>query len=126
MNDLLRAYGNFDVSAGIFSLIAELHIKHELISGYIKPFFKGIQVYDRRKDKDQAIFHQLYERVMDGVTNILENRSRREVATKILISGPAGNPETSTWQIVSGLVKNAFFKAMLPTFEKSGNRGKQP
>jgi len=35
---LLRAYGNFDVSGGIFSLASELLIKNDAISGYIKPF----------------------------------------------------------------------------------------
>ena len=44
MNDVLRAYGNFDVSAGFFSLITELHVKNDKISGYMKPFFKEIKV----------------------------------------------------------------------------------
>lgn len=118
MNDLLRAYGNFDVSAGAFSLTSELHVKNNAISGYIKPFFKDIKVYDRRKDKGQGIFHQAYEMLIGGVAKLLENRSRQEVATKANITGSLKNPETSTWQIVVELIKNAFFKAILPSFEK--------
>jgi hypothetical protein len=60
----------------------------------------------------------MYEMMVGGVAKILENRSQQEVATKADISGPVGNPETSTWQIVIRLIKNAFFKAILPTFEK--------
>jgi Domain of Unknown Function (DUF748) len=118
MNDLLRAYGNFDVSAGAFSLTSELHVKNNAISGYIKPFFKDIKVYDRRKDKGQGIFHQAYEMLIGGVAKLLENRSRQEVATKADITGSVDKPETSTWQIVVELIKNAFFKAILPSFEK--------
>jgi Domain of Unknown Function (DUF748) len=118
MNDLLRAYGDFDVSAGVFSLVTELHIKNDAISGYIKPFFKGMKVYDRLKDKGRGVFHQMYEMMIGGVAKILENRPHQEVATKADIKGSVGNPETSTWQIVGELIKNAFFKAILPSFDK--------
>jgi len=121
MNDLLRAYGNFDVSAGTFSLVTELHIKDDAISGYIKPFFKEMKVYDRRKDRGQGFGHQMYEMLVGGVASLLENRSQQEVATKTDISGPVGNPETSTWQIIAELIKNAFFKAILPIFEKEAS-----
>ena len=118
MNDVLRAYGDFDVSAGVFSLVTELHVKNGAISGYIKPFFKDMKVYDKRKDKDQGLSHQMYEMLVGGVAFILENRSHQEVATKIDIKGRANHPETSTWQIVGELIRNAFFKAILPSFEK--------
>ncbi len=118
MNNVLRAYGNFDVSAGIFSLVTELHVRNRRISGYIKPFFKDMKVYDRRKDRERGFGHQMYEMLVGGVAKLLQNRSQHEVATKADISGPVGNPETSTWQIVGQLIKNAFFKAILPSFEK--------
>ncbi len=118
MNNLLRAYGDFDVSAGSFSLVTELHVKDDRVSGYIKPFFQDMIVYDRRKDKDKPIAHQAYEMLVGGVAMILENRSRQQVATKVDISGPLEHPQTSSWQMLVELVKNAFFKAILPKFEK--------
>ncbi len=118
MNDVLRSYGDFDVSGGIFSLVTELHVKDDKITGYIKPFFKDMKVYDGRKDKEQGTLHQMREIVIGGVATLLENRKHQEVATKVDISGPASKPETSTWQIVVELFKNAFFKAILPSFEK--------
>ena len=60
----------------------------------------------------------MYEMMIGGVATILENRPHQEVATKADIKGSVGNPETSTWQIVGELIKNAFFKAILPNFEK--------
>jgi hypothetical protein len=126
LNDVLRSYGNFDVSAGIFSLVTELHVKNNKISGYVKPFIKDVKVYDKRKDKDQGIAHKLYEKLVGGVATLLENRTRQEVATKVIVSGPVSNPETDTWQIVGALLKNAFFKAILPTFDKEATgKGKR-
>lgn len=121
INDVLRSYGNFDVSAGIFSLVTELHVKNDTITGYIKPFFKDIKIYDKRRDENQGVFHQLYEKAIGGVATILENRTRQEVATRAAISGSVSNPKTSTWQIVGQLIKNAFFKALLPTFDINRN-----
>lgn len=118
MNDLLRAYGNFDVSAGVFSLVMELHVKNDAIDGYIKPFFKDMKVYDRRKDKGKGTLQKVYEMLVGGVAKLLENQPREEVATKADISGPLENPEISTWRIIVELIRNAFFKAILPRFEK--------
>ncbi|GFO62409.1 DUF748 domain-containing protein [Geomonas paludis] len=119
LNDLLRSYGNFDVTAGTFSLVTELHVKNNRVDGYIKPFFKDMKVYDRRQDKNKGFFHRVYEMLVGGVAKLLENKPRDQVATKADISGPLKNPKTSTWQVVVELIKNAFIKAILPTFERN-------
>jgi hypothetical protein len=118
MNDLLRAYGNFDVTAGLFSLYSELSVKSGRVEGYIKPLFRDIKVYDARQDHEKSLFHKLYEGLVGGLAKLLENTPREEVATRTEISGALKNPQTSTWQTVVNLVKNAFFKAILPGFEK--------
>jgi len=116
MNDLLRAFGNFDVVAGEFNLYSELNVEKGRISGYLKPLFKDMKVYDHRQDSEKAVFHQLYEGLVEGVQALLQNRSG-EVATKATVSGPASQPNTSTWQIILRLLENAFVKAILPGFE---------
>jgi hypothetical protein len=118
LNNLLRAYGDFDVSAGVFAFVTELHVKNGRISGYVKPFFSGMDVYDRRKDSERGLVHQAYEMMVGSVAWILQNRPNHQVATRADISGSVGNPETSGWQIALELIKNAFFKAILPGFEK--------
>jgi hypothetical protein len=118
MNNLLRTYGDFDVSAGVFAFVTELHVKNGRISGYVKPFFSGMNVYDRRTDSERGIVHQAYEMMVGGAAWILQNRPNHQVATRADISGSVGNPETSSWQIALELIKNAFFKAILPGFEK--------
>jgi len=120
----LRAYANFDVAAGTFSFFSELHVKDDTISGYVKPFFKDMKVYDRRKDKEKKVSRKMYEILVGGVAKLLERRPQEEVATKADISGTIEQPHINTWQIVGQLIKNAFFKAILPGFDKevSGSR----
>ena len=118
MNDLLRAYGNFDVTAGLFSLYSELTVKNDHVEGYIKPRFKDMKVHDARQDSEKTLFHKLYKGLIGGVAKLLENTPRDEVATRTDVSGPLENPRSSTWQTVVNLVTNAFFKAFLPGFEK--------
>jgi hypothetical protein len=122
LNDLLRDYGNFDVSAGVFSLTTELHVKNDHITGYVKPFFRDMKVYDARKDKGKSFTHKAYEVLVGAAAKVLQNRPRQEVATKVDIKGSPSDPKASGWQIVTQLVRNAFFTALVPSFEKKAGK----
>lgn len=114
MNELFLASGNFDVSAGLFSLYSEIGVRQGKVDGYVKPLFRNVDVYDRRQDKKKGIFRQLYEGILGGLSWLLENEPREEVATTTRISGRLSDPETSTFDVVVGLIQNAFFEAILP------------
>jgi hypothetical protein len=118
MNDILRAYGDFDVMAGLFSLYTEFKVKNGRIDGYVKPLFKNLDVYDPAQDKNKGLLSQIYEGVVGGITGLLENTPRDEVATKAEVSGPVKNPQASTWEVVIKLIQNAFFEAIVPGFER--------
>ncbi len=123
MNDLLRAYGNFDVVAGNFSMYAEIKIRQGKIDGYVKPLFSDMKVYDRRQDAEKSMFRKLYEGLVGGISGLLQNRPRSEVATKVPISGDVEAPQTGTWETIVRLIQNAFFRAILPGFEKEVSQG---
>ena len=122
MNDLLRAYGKFDVVAGSFSFYSELKARDGNLEGYVKPLFKGMKVYDRRQDRDKTLFRQLYEMLVGGVAGLLKNRERKEVATVATVSGRLDEPHTSGWQIAMRLLGNAFFRSILPGFDRELSR----
>jgi hypothetical protein len=122
MNDLLRAYGKFDVVGGLFSLYSELRVKDGRISGYVKPLFRDLDVYDRHQDAGKGWARQLYERMVGGVSKLLENDPRDEVATKGEVIGQVGDAKMSTGDIIVGLIQNAFFKAILPGFDQELRR----
>jgi hypothetical protein len=114
MNDLLLAYGGFDVSAGKFSLEMEVHVENQQVDGYVEPFFRDITVLD--PDQDKNFLQQLYEGLIEVLTNLLENVPRDEIATRADISGELDDPEASIWQIVVNLIRNAFVEAIIPQF----------
>jgi uncharacterized protein DUF748 len=118
LNDLLRAYAKIDVAAGVFSVFTELSVKNGTVNGYVKPLFRDLQVYDPEKDKGKPLGAKVKEKVVGGAAKILKNRPRREVATVADISGPVGATKTDTLRTVLRLVENAFFKAILPGFER--------
>jgi hypothetical protein len=123
LNDLLRAYGRVDVSSGLFSVFSELTVKEGNISGYLKPFFKDIEVYEPKQDEDKGLLSKLYEAVIGGITKAVENPVSDEVATKADVTGPVETPRAKTWQVVVKLIENAFFKAVLPGLEKQYGKG---
>jgi len=118
MNNLLRAYGKFDVVAGTFSFYTELQIAKGQITGYVKTLFADMKVYDKRQDADKSFFRKAYEAIVGGVAKLLENRPRAEVATVADISGRVDNPRSNTWQVIGRLIENAFFHAILPGFDR--------
>ena len=117
MNDMLKAHGNFDVAGGVFSLYTKVRVKDGYISGYVKPLFRDMDVYDPRQDKDKNVFRKVYEKVVGGVAKFLENRNRDEVATVVSLSGPVSEPDMNALQIIGRLIQNAFIKSILPGFE---------
>jgi hypothetical protein len=122
MSDLFRAYGNFDIKSGLFSFYSEARVKNNMVTGYVKPLFKDMKVYDRSQYKEKKVSHKVYVGLINVASKLLKNRPNREVATKTDISGPIENPKTSIGQVILNLIRNAFIKAILPGFEREVNQ----
>ena len=119
MNNVLRAHADADVKDGTFAFFSELTVQKGKVTGYIRPFFKDVDVYDPEQDKDKGFLQQVYEGLLEDLADLFTNVSRRQVATETTVTGPLGDPRASTWEIFVNLVKNAFFKAIVPGFKKS-------
>jgi len=126
MNDLLRSYGGFDVGGGQFSFYSEVNIRQGNINGYIKPLFKDIEISDPFKEGEKGFTQKVKEVVLSGVSWILKNRPRHEIATTVTISGTLDSPQYSSWEAVGGLLKNAFIRPLLPGFEKRSETSTRP
>jgi hypothetical protein len=118
INELLRAYGKFDVVSGTFSVYSEVKVRNGRIDGYVKPLFKDVKVYSRKQDKKKPVLKRLYEKIVGGLSHVLENKPREQVATVADISGTIEDPDTGAWPIIVRLVSNAFVRAILPGFER--------
>lgn len=117
MNDLLRTYAKVDVSAGRFSFYSEIAVKNGHVNGYVKPLFEDVNVYTRAQDKKKGVFKKLWEGIVEGLANLLENK-HDEVATVATVQGAVANPRANNMQVLAGLIENALFDAILPGFER--------
>jgi hypothetical protein len=124
INDFLLRYVGFDVADGSFSFYSELTLRDGQVDGYIKPFFRDMQVYDEDKDREKGFFARVRQRLIGAVAWILKNRARDEVATEVHLSGSLESLQFSTWEAVGGLLKNAFVEAIQPgLLAKGGPHG---
>jgi hypothetical protein len=118
LNDLLRAYGRFDVQSGNVSIYSQASVRGGAINGYIKMLFNDVVVYNHEKDKNKPLLHQAYELAIGGAAKLLKNRSSQHVATEVKLNGKLNSPTTSTWEALENLVSNAFVNAIEPGFER--------
>ena len=120
LNDFLRAYGNFDVEKGRFSLYTEMAAKEGKFKGYVKPMIKGLQVIGP-KDTNDSFSHKLWEYIVGGVGVIFKNQKEDQVATKVRIEGDFSNPQTYTLDAIFEVLRNAFIQALLPSIDHEIN-----
>jgi len=116
MNDMFRTYAKVDVSGGRFSFFSEIAVKNGRVNGYVKPLFEDVNVYSRAQDKKKGIFKKIWEGIVEGFANLLEDK-HDEVATVAQVKGPLSTPQASNLQVLAGLIENALFDAILPGFE---------
>ncbi|HLW71038.1 MAG TPA: DUF748 domain-containing protein [Candidatus Binataceae bacterium] len=119
MNNLLRAYGRFDVAAGQLSVYSQVTVDNQEITGYVKPMFANIEVYNYKKDKNTGVLHQAKELAIGGAAHLLKSRETQQVATEVNLKGRLDGPNLSTWQAIVEVLRNAFIQAILPGFDHS-------
>ena len=117
MNNLFRAYGGFDAAAGRFSLYSKVKVQNGRMEGYVKPLFRDVEIYNKNQEENDSLFQKIYEGIVGAIAQLLENQPREEIATKPDLSGTLKNPKANTSQAILELIRNAFFKAMLPGLE---------
>jgi len=122
LNPVWKAHGGFDVAGGWFALYLQLAVRNDRIDGYIKPIFTEIDVYDTKQDSGKGIFQQVYEGIVGGASELLENQPRDTVAMRTDLSGPVSNPHASIGQILFSILENAFIKAIVPGLEKTSGQ----
>lgn len=113
MNDFFEAYGGFTVKAGTFDLVTELAAQDGGFVGYAKPFLRDFEVETRRKDP----LKQLWAGLVSVVTSVLSNPQTEQIATKVPMKGTFSKTEIDVWTSIGGLVRNAFFQALLPSLD---------
>ena len=122
-NDFLRAYVGADVQRGTAQIYAELQAKDGSFSGYVKPFFEGVDVLEIEEEaKEQGLLASLWEALVGVTAETLEDQSRDRVATRIPIAGSVASPQVGFWTTLGNVLRNAFVEALVPALENSVGR----
>jgi hypothetical protein len=117
LNPFLLANTGVDVAAGQLSLYTELVVRNGRVEGYIKPFLRDLEIYDRRKDHGKPLGKRVEMHVLQFLSGVFRNRSSQAVATVIRISGSTRAPHASEWEVIRKLLGNGLFHAIVPGFQ---------
>lgn len=118
LNDFFRAYAKVDVEGGTFNLYTEAAAADGKFKGYLKPLLKDLQVLDL-EDEEEGLLKLMWEAVVAGVSEVLENQPRDQTATQIPLAGSFENPDAGIWPTVGYLLRNAFLEALRPSLTHS-------
>jgi len=120
VNDVLREYGNVDVKKGTFSMYEEFAAKENKFGGYVKPFLENLDVVQWKKEEGD-LKQILWESVVGGAAELLQNQRTEKLATKIPINGTFDNTKVNKWYAIAYVLRNAFLNAIRPSFDNSIN-----
>jgi hypothetical protein len=119
-NDFLRAYAGFDVEQGAVAVYAELLAADDRFDGYVKPFFRNVDVLRWEEEKEeQGFFASAWEAVVGTTVELFEDQPNDRVATRIPVSGTVSDPRIGFWVTLGNVLRNAFLEAFVPKLEGS-------
>jgi hypothetical protein len=125
LNEFLQAYAKLDVESGEGDFIMELEARDKQLNGYAKPLFYNVQIFSVEQDIENQgdnPLRALWEAVAGGIENLFKNQEKNQFATRVEIRGRTGDADTSAWQAIVAVVRNAFVKAFQPQFERLPSR----
>jgi hypothetical protein len=120
LNDFAKAYGKFDFKSGDGDLVIDARAKNGQLSGYIKPLFKHVDVFDWRQDvenEEKGFFSSLWEAVVGGGQTVLKNQRKDQFATRIELQGSVKQQDISPLQAFLSILRNAFVQAFTARYE---------
>jgi hypothetical protein len=122
INQLSLAYGNFDFKRGYFDLVIEADAKHGAITGYVKPLFRNLKVFDLRQDvKEDDPLQFFWTALVGGVTELLTNRPRDQFGTLIPFTADATGTSPDILATIGNVLRNAFIRAYLPKLQNGAD-----
>jgi len=110
LNELLEAYGKFNVKRGTFEVFAEIAGSEGSFDGYVKPFFEDLDVFELKDDAQNPV-KLLWQALVAGAVKIFKNHPEDQVATKIPVSGTFEKTDVGIWTTLLNILRNAFIEA---------------
>lgn len=122
LNDLVQTYGRFNFKRGWFDLVIEVDAKEGQLTGYIKPLFRNLIVFDLREDLRDDDPLQFFMQALLGVTTqVLRNQNRDQFGTLIPFTADFTGTKPDILSSVGNVLYNAFVRAYLPRLQPIAN-----
>jgi hypothetical protein len=118
LNSFLRAYGKFDVARGEFDMFTSVAGTNNAYQGYIKVFFDNLDVFEWKKERQKSVVKIFWDAIIAGVSTIVRNIPKDQLATKIPISGVYTNSDVALTSTIGSLLRNAFIRALIPKYDE--------
>jgi hypothetical protein len=119
-NDLIETYGGFRFKQGFFDLVLDVDSDEGTLTGYVKPFFRNIVVFDLLKDvKDDDPPRFLWQALVGATAAIVTNYNRDQIATLIPFTGSLSGPQIDILGAIGNVIRDAFIRAYLPRLEQT-------
>ena len=109
VNDYLMAYTFTDAEGGSLDFFMEIAVKEGILSGYMKPLIKDLQVVSLKEDKFPNI---VWQAVVGGISEVIENWKHDQLATKIPLEGDLNAPNIKIWPTIREVFKNMLVRAL--------------
>lgn len=118
VRDFLRAYGQFDVQQGLFSLYTKAGTRNNKVIGYVRPLIQDVTIASLQKEgerRSQLIRPSLRTESSDVwlVTSLVNN------VEEIQFEGSLEKDGANLWNAVGSTLHNAFVEALVAMLEKS-------
>jgi hypothetical protein len=119
LNDLAKTYGRFDFKRGWFDVVIEVDAKYGMLSGYVKPLFRHLIVFDLRQDvHDDDPLQFFWQAVLGLTTQVLKNQHRDQFGTLIPFRANLTGAKPDILTSVGNVLRNAFVRAYLPKLQR--------
>lgn len=118
LNDLLRAYGNVDVSAGTMEIYLEMAARDGRFEGYVKPFFREVDFSDVGAD-DKSLGEKIWEKVVGVVVAVFKNKEQDQLASRVPFAGEFGDPEVGLLATIRTMLRHGFIEPLPQRLEQS-------
>ena len=118
LNELLEAYGKFNVKRGTFEVFAEIAGSDGNFDGYVKPFFENLDVLEIKQDAKNPV-KLVWQAIVAGAVKIFKNHPEDQLATKIPVSGTFEKTDVAIWTTIVNVLRNAFVEAFRARVDES-------
>ncbi|WP_375446233.1 DUF748 domain-containing protein [uncultured Fibrella sp.] len=118
LNPIARPYANVDFDKGTMSVFSEMAMNDGKLNGYLKPLTKDMTIFRLKEPGEHRTVGRFFtELLAQGATEVLENRKRDQVATRVPLTGTVDDIKTPVWPTIFGVLRNAYVQAFEQKFD---------